>query len=100
MIFRGVQAVITGGYWLKPLTAERLFFLPPVTTNRIGGGGYFYNRRLAVITLITGGFKTAFEFQVWAGFKVVWVGFTLVLGRFLYRFNFFKKKNKKKINTF
>jgi len=54
---RGVQAVITGGYWLKPLTANRLaviLFLPTATANRLGGGGYFYNRRLAVIT---GGLK-------------------------------------------
>jgi hypothetical protein len=53
----GVQTVITGGYWLKPLT-----------TNRLGGGGYFYNRRLAVIKEITGGFITAFQFGFWAGF--------------------------------
>jgi hypothetical protein len=35
----GVQTVITGGYWI----------LPTATANYLGGGGYFYNYRLAVI---------------------------------------------------
>jgi hypothetical protein len=39
--------------------------------NRLGGGGYFYNRRLAVIVLIIGGFKTAFQFMFWISFGPV-----------------------------
>jgi len=75
-------------------TANRLaviFILPTATANRLGGGGYFYNRR----------FETAFEFRFWAGFRPVlgrvkigfglflhlfWARFTPVLGHFLYRF--------------
>jgi hypothetical protein len=100
LIVRGVQAVITGSYWLKPLTANRLeviFILPTATANRLGGGGYFYNRRLAVIT---GGLKTAFEFRFWAGLKSVLgyfytsfgPGLHLFWAIFCTDFNFFKKK--------
>jgi len=83
---RGVQAVITSGYWLKPLTANRLaviLFLPTATANRLGGGGYFYNRRLAVIT---GGLKPLLNSDFGSGLDRFWAGFKPVLGRFLYRF--------------
>jgi hypothetical protein len=85
---RGVQAVITGGYWLKPLTANRLaviLFLPTATAtaNRLGGGDYFYNRRLAVIT---GGLKPLLNSDFGQGLDRFWARFKPVLGRFLYRF--------------
>lgn len=61
---RGVQAVITGSYWLQPLTANRLggyCILPTASANRVGRGGYLYSHRLTVIDYITGGYITAFE---------------------------------------
>jgi hypothetical protein len=79
---RGVQAVITGGYWLKPLTANRLaviFILPTATANRLGGGDYFYNRRLAVIT---SGLKPLSNFGFGPGLDRFWVGLKSVFGYF------------------
>jgi hypothetical protein len=58
MLTRGVQTVITGGYCI----------LPTASANRLGGGSYLYNRWLAVIDYITGGYITAFEDGFWAGF--------------------------------
>jgi hypothetical protein len=50
---RGVQMVITGGYWLKPLTANCLGYciLLTTTANRLSRDDYFYNCRLAVSVL-------------------------------------------------
>jgi len=51
-----------------------------VTANRLGGGGYFYNRWLAVIEEITDGFITAFQFGFWTLFAPIldlfWVCFS------------------------
>lgn len=58
VLSRGIQTVITGNYLAK-------------TANRLGGGGYFYNRRLAVIEEITDSFITVFQFGFWAGFRPV-----------------------------
>jgi hypothetical protein len=78
-VSRGVQAIITGGYWLKPLTA-----------NRLGGDGYFYNRWLAVITgglkpLLNSGFGPGLD-RFGLCLHQFWARFTPVLGRFLYIF--------------
>jgi hypothetical protein len=61
-------------------TANRLaviLFLPTATANRLGGGGYFYNHRLAVITgglkpLLNSDFGPSLD-RFWAGFKPVFV---------------------------
>jgi hypothetical protein len=78
-------------------TANRLavisiYQLQPLTANHLGGGSYFYNYRLAVIVLITGSFKTAFQF----GF---WVGFESVLCRIFGHFPFWYKINKSKYKS-
>jgi len=88
-------------------TANRLtviFILPTATANRLGGGGYFYNRRLAVIT---GGLKPLSNSGFGPGLYRFWVGLKSVLGYFYTflgpglhlfwaifctDFNFFKKK--------
>jgi hypothetical protein len=50
-------------------TANRLggYYILP-TANRLGGSDYFYNRRLAVIVFITGGFKITFQLGSLVGF--------------------------------
>jgi hypothetical protein len=63
-------------------TANRLaviFILPTATANRLGGGGYFYNRRLAVIT---GGLKPLSNSGFGPGLDRFWVGLKSVLGYF------------------
>jgi hypothetical protein len=81
-------------------TANRLaviFILPTATANRLGGGGYFYNHRLAVIT---GGLKPLSNSGFGPGLDWFWAIFTPVLGQiytgfgpfFVQIFNFFKKK--------
>jgi len=62
-------------------TANRLaviFILPTATANRLGGGGYFYNRRLAVIT---GGLKPLLNSGFGPGLDRFWAMFTPVLGQ-------------------
>jgi hypothetical protein len=78
-------------------TANRLaviFILPTATANRLGGGGYFYNHRLAVIT---GGLKPLSNSGFGPGLDWFWAIFTPVLVHFLYRFLIFSRK---KFNTF
>jgi hypothetical protein len=89
-VSRGVQAIITGGYWLKPLTA-----------NRLGGDGYFYNRWLAVIT---GGLKPLSKSGFGPGLDWFWAIFTPVLGQIYIGFGPFFVQilifSRKKFNTF
>jgi hypothetical protein len=66
-------------------TANRLggyCILPTASANRLGGGGYLYNRRLAVIDYITCGYITAFEYGFWACFGSILSGFDNFMGRF------------------
>jgi hypothetical protein len=66
-------------------TANRLggyCILPIASANRLGGGGYLYNRRLVVIDYITGGYITAFEDEFWACFGLILFDFGPVLATF------------------
>jgi len=66
-------------------TANRLdgyCILPTASVYRLGGGGYLYNRRLAVIEYITGGYITAFEYGFWACFELILFDFGPVLTTF------------------
>jgi hypothetical protein len=40
---------------------DNYYISPTATVNHLGGGGYFYNRRLMVIVFITDGFKNRFS---------------------------------------
>jgi hypothetical protein len=78
----------TSGYNRRLLakTANRLaviFILPTATANRLGGGGYFYNRRLAVIT---GGLKPLLKTGFGPGLDRFWAGLKSVLGYFYTNF--------------
>jgi hypothetical protein len=73
-------------------TANRLaviFILPTATANRLGGDGYFYNRRLAVIT---GGLKPLSNSGFGPGLDRFWAGLNRFWAIFCTDFNFFKKK--------
>jgi len=85
-------------------TANRLaviFILPTATANRLGGGRYFYNSRLAVITgglkpLSNSGFGPGLD-RFWAGLKSVLGYFYTCFGPFFVQILIFSRK---KFNTF